>query len=715
MISTRLTIALFVMCLPTVLMAGTSDQGPAPLFIDLPRTGQTTCYDSGGTEINCAGTGQDGEIQAGVPWPDPRFTNNADGTMTDKLTGLMWTQDGQVAAEDGNANCFQGNNCDFKTWQEALDYVAGMNAATNPSFGYTDWRLPNILELLSLSNHTISGLNGFTDWLAAQGFVNVYPSNNRNFYWSSTTALGFSPPGAIAWTFNVLAVSTFADGKTFARSVWPVRGGQQDLPDPQYPANIRKTGQTTCYDSGGTEINCTGTGQDGDIQAGVAWPDPRFRVNGDTVTDDLTGLVWKHDPTVGPMTWQEYLDYVSGLNNQVAPASPGEPADVVSAPNDSALLSILDFGHIQPLPPEYSVDEGLDGLRALGSNTSITLRPDHVVTINTFGARDTRKDAKDFSAWAVAGFQGGGGGSPEPDIFSTTFPVGASGPGIFTDIQVFNQFPEFTIFEAFHVDGIVHDSQTLLIDPNGVGTFTFSSMDVRTGQIGLPAVNGVPPIATSRITLPGSVPIGAPPSPPCENHLIIGQDDGERKTAFAISDQTGTDLNCDWTFALADGTISESGNFDLDGFEQNQMFVFEAADLTPAGENPYTLKIGCFEGSENPVPTRLATVVQGPGTNIVLNANNCLDAPVAGKVACGSTASIYENLSNNIRNVTVTTTTCGAASLKLINAEEAEIDSLMIDSGFGGLGWSVPAGGEIVLDCQLGQLQNSCSWNVKPE
>ena len=34
--------------------------------IELPQTGQMKCYDSAGVEINCAGTGQDGEIRAGM-------------------------------------------------------------------------------------------------------------------------------------------------------------------------------------------------------------------------------------------------------------------------------------------------------------------------------------------------------------------------------------------------------------------------------------------------------------------------------------------------------------------------------------------------------------------------------------------------------------------------------------------------------------------------
>jgi len=55
--------------------------------------------------------------------------------------------------------------------------------------------------------------------------------------------------------------------------------------------NLPKTGQTKCYDTSGVEISCPGTGQDGANQAGVAPPSPRFQVNGDCVTDNLTGLM----------------------------------------------------------------------------------------------------------------------------------------------------------------------------------------------------------------------------------------------------------------------------------------------------------------------------------------------------------------------------------------------------------------------------------------
>jgi hypothetical protein len=55
------------------------------------RTGQTTCFAVNGTSTPCAGTGQDGEFQAGSL---RSFTDNLDGTVTDNATGLMWEKHG---------------------------------------------------------------------------------------------------------------------------------------------------------------------------------------------------------------------------------------------------------------------------------------------------------------------------------------------------------------------------------------------------------------------------------------------------------------------------------------------------------------------------------------------------------------------------------------------------------------------------------------------
>jgi hypothetical protein len=61
--------------------------------VQLPKTGETLCYDQTGAVLPCAGTGQDGETQTGAAWPVPRFTDNLNGTVTDNLSGLIWLKD----------------------------------------------------------------------------------------------------------------------------------------------------------------------------------------------------------------------------------------------------------------------------------------------------------------------------------------------------------------------------------------------------------------------------------------------------------------------------------------------------------------------------------------------------------------------------------------------------------------------------------------------
>ncbi|MCX5884364.1 MAG: DUF1566 domain-containing protein [Proteobacteria bacterium] len=80
--------------------------------------------------------------------------------------------------------------------------------------------------------------------------------------------------------------------------------------------NLPQTGQKKCYDTAGNQITCPGTGQDGAIQAGVAPPSPRFQVNGDCVTDNLTGLLWARNANLpnGTRTWYQAVDDCNNLN-----------------------------------------------------------------------------------------------------------------------------------------------------------------------------------------------------------------------------------------------------------------------------------------------------------------------------------------------------------------------------------------------------------------
>jgi hypothetical protein len=284
--------------------------------ITLPRTGQSTCYDSEQNIIPCAGTGQDGDIQSGVAWPVFRFKDNMDGTMTDTLTGLMWPKYWIVGSG---------------TWQECLDLVKTLNIG-----GHTDWRMPNINELISLFNPDASD----NYWLIAEGFGFIPSEYFYSAFYASSTSYSADIKSVLAVAFPNSRISV--EGKLNYFLLLPVRSGQGGI------IELPRTGQNKCFSDTGTEIACPDTGQDGDIQAGAVWPEPRFQDNGDgTVTDKLTGLMWTKDANpLNPTdnTWQDSLDYVKSIKT-------GGYADW-RLPNLNEMRSLIDYSQHDPALPE---------------------------------------------------------------------------------------------------------------------------------------------------------------------------------------------------------------------------------------------------------------------------------------------------------------------------------------------------------------------------
>jgi len=123
------------------------------------KTGQTSCHNADGSRVDCAGTGQDGDVRAGVSWPVPRFTDNGNGTVTGHLTGLIWTK--VLGRNVGN--------------RETLpDFCSGLASGTcglADGSGAGDWRLANHNELTSLvdagrSDPAVPGGHPFTGALS---------------------------------------------------------------------------------------------------------------------------------------------------------------------------------------------------------------------------------------------------------------------------------------------------------------------------------------------------------------------------------------------------------------------------------------------------------------------------------------------------------------------------------------------------------------------
>ena len=162
----------------------------------------------------------DGDLQKGVAWPTPRFSDNSDGTVTDNLTGLVWLKDANCASQSLD-------------WNNAIDYSAALYDGCEDCFGTTgdcglsdgslagDWRLPSVKELQSLIDYAyytpaLSNAAGTGKWTSGDAFDGV----ESTYYWSSTTYAVYTPNAC----FVCLGYGDVDDNhKDTLFRVWPVR------------------------------------------------------------------------------------------------------------------------------------------------------------------------------------------------------------------------------------------------------------------------------------------------------------------------------------------------------------------------------------------------------------------------------------------------------------------------------------------------------------
>jgi hypothetical protein len=104
----------------------------------------------------------------------PVIRDNKTETVYDPTTKLMWQDNSEVKSND-------------RKWQDAIAYCDNLTFG-----GYSDWRLPDIKELLSITDIAQYNL----DVTIKNGFQNV----NTHIYWSSSTNTKNS---YYAWIFYV--------------------------------------------------------------------------------------------------------------------------------------------------------------------------------------------------------------------------------------------------------------------------------------------------------------------------------------------------------------------------------------------------------------------------------------------------------------------------------------------------------------------------------
>jgi hypothetical protein len=271
----------------------------------LPQTGQTETL----------APGDDGEKQAGIEWPEPRFSDNGDGTVTDNLTGLMWLQDGRCLGK--------------RNWKDTFKVITEFNG--NPllykcaeySTTYDDWRVPNIRELDSLINY---GAPNSCGWLNNSGFTGMQSA----FYCTATKYRGKNSFLILDMAAGIQKIAPMKTNSYFL----PVRG------EASGPYAVPQSGQILSHTPG----------DDGDKQSGIEWPDPRFVSNGDgTVTDMLTGLMWLKDGScLGKHKWKDALKAITEFNGNPSIYNCADYSRTFSdwrMPNSRELDSLINYGY----------------------------------------------------------------------------------------------------------------------------------------------------------------------------------------------------------------------------------------------------------------------------------------------------------------------------------------------------------------------------------
>lgn len=214
---------------------------------------------------------------ANYPGTEPSYHNNGDGTITDLVTGLMWSK---TADMDGDGDIDVN---DKLTYNDALS-----NASAYDVGGYSDWRLPTIKELYSLilfNGVDPSGYEGTST-------EDLVPFINTDYF---DFAYGDTDAGERIIDAQYATTSMYVDGELlFGVNFADGRIKGYGL---QMPFGPGEKTFMVMYVRGNSTYGIN-----------------NFIDNSDeTITDNATGLMWMQNDSGEGMVWEDALNYAEGF------------------------------------------------------------------------------------------------------------------------------------------------------------------------------------------------------------------------------------------------------------------------------------------------------------------------------------------------------------------------------------------------------------------